>query len=237
MADSADLAVILAGAGEGLRMGALGPKLLIPVGGRPALERVLDTFLEVESVGEIVAVIPDALLEDAKRAAASRPNPRGVLLTFARGGATRQDSVRSGLKALERALPFVAVHDVARVLVSPALIDRVLRAARSAGAAIPALPIRDSVKEVAGDRVVRTVDRERLRAAQTPQIFAHDILARAHAVALEERAAATDDAMLVERIGCDVAVVPGEASNLKLTEAGDLPVLEAWLRNPAVEEG
>jgi len=218
-------------------MGALGPKLLIPVGGRPALERVLDTFLEVESVGEIVAVIPDALLEDAKRAAASRPNPRGVLLTFARGGATRQDSVRSGLKPLERALPFVAVHDVARVLVSPALIDRVLRAARSVGAAIPALPIRDSVKEVAGDRVVRTVDRERLRAAQTPQIFARDILARAHAVALEERAAATDDAMLVERIGCDVAVVPGEASNLKLTEAGDLPVLEAWLRNPAVEEG
>ena len=218
-------------------MGALGPKLLIPVGGRPALERVLDAFLEVESVGEIVAVIPDALLEDAKRSAASRPNPRGVLLTFARGGATRQDSVRSGLKSLERGLPFVAVHDVARVLVTPALIERVLRAAREGGAAIPALPIRDSVKEVAGDRVVRTVDRERLRAAQTPQIFARDILARAHAVALEERAAATDDAMLVERIGCDVAVVPGEASNLKLTEAGDLPVLEAWLRNPAVEEG
>jgi 2-C-methyl-D-erythritol 4-phosphate cytidylyltransferase len=237
VADSTDLAVILAGAGEGLRMGALGPKLLIPVGGRPALARVLDAFLEVESVGEIVAVIPEALLEDAKRVAASRPNPRGVRLAFARGGATRQDSVRNGLSALEREMPFVAVHDVARVLVSPALIERVLRAARASGAAIPALAIRDSVKEVAGDRVVRTVDRERLRAAQTPQIFARDILARAHAVALEERAAATDDAMLVERIGCDVAVVPGEASNLKLTEAGDLPVLEAWLKNPAVKEG
>jgi len=216
-------------------MGSLGPKLLIPVGGRPALARVLDTFLEVESVGEIVAVIPDALLEDAKRAAASRPNPRGVRLAFTRGGATRQDSVRRGLEALERALPFVAVHDVARVLVSAALIERVLRAARAAGAAIPALPIRDSVKEVAGDRVVRAVDRERLRAAQTPQIFARDILARAHAVAVEEGAAATDDAMLVERIGCDVAVVPGEASNLKLTEAGDVAVLEAWLKNPVTE--
>jgi 2-C-methyl-D-erythritol 4-phosphate cytidylyltransferase len=235
MADSMDLAVILAGAGEGLRMGALGPKLLIPVGGRPALARVLDSFLEVESVGEIVAVIPEALLEDAKRATASRPNPRGVRVAFTGGGATRQDSVRNGLQALKRSLPFVAVHDVARVLVSPALIDRVLVAARRTGAAIPACPIRDSVKEVAGERVVRTIDRERLRAAQTPQIFARDILARAHAAAALEGAAATDDAMLVERIGCEVAVVPGEASNLKLTEAGDLSVLEAWLKNPVTE--
>jgi 2-C-methyl-D-erythritol 4-phosphate cytidylyltransferase len=231
-----DLAVILAGAGEGLRMGGLGPKLLIPVGGRPALARVLDTFLEVESVGEIVAVIPDSLLEEAKRALASRPNPRGARLTVTRGGATRQDSVRNGLRALERELPFVAVHDVARVLVSTALIERVLRAARETGAAIPVCPLRDSVKEVAGDRVVRSLDRDRLRAAQTPQIFARDILVRAHAVAVEEGAAATDDAMLVERIGCEVAVVPGEASNLKLTEPADLAVLEAWLQAPRVEE-
>ena len=211
-------------------MGALGPKLLIPLGGRPALERVLDTFLEVESVGEIVAVIPEALLDEAKRSIASRPNPRGARLALTTGGATRQESVRRGIAALERPLPFIAVHDVARALVTPALVERVLRAARGTGAAIPACPVRDSVKEVASDRVVRSLDRERLRAAQTPQIFSRDILTRAHAAAAGEDRAATDDAMLVERIGCEVAVVPGEPSNLKLTEPGDLPALEAWIK-------
>ncbi len=230
-----DLAVILAGAGEGRRMGSLGPKLLIPVGGRPALTRVLDTFLEVESVGEIVAVIPESLLEDAKRAVLSRPNPRDVRVAIAPGGATRQESVRRGLAALERPLAFVAVHDVARVLVTPALIERVLGAARVTGAAIPACPVKDSVKEVLSDRVVRSLDRERLRAVQTPQIFARDILARAHAAALQEHAEATDDAMLVERIGCEIAVVPGEPWNLKLTEPGDLRMLEAWLEQPRRE--
>jgi len=231
-----DLAVILAGAGDGRRMGALGPKLLIPIGGRPALERVLDAFLEVESVGEIVAMIPPALLAEARRSLGSRPNPRGISLKAATGGATRQASVQKGLEALEQNLPFVAVHDVARVLVSPALIERVLRAARAAGAAIPACPVRDTVKEVEAERVVGSVDRDRLQAAQTPQIFARDILARAHASAAEEGVAATDDSMLVERIGCEVAVVPGESSNLKLTEPADLALLEAWLQTRRAED-
>jgi 2-C-methyl-D-erythritol 4-phosphate cytidylyltransferase len=230
-----DLAVILAGAGEGTRMGGRGPKLLIPVGGRPALERVIDAFLEVEAVGEIVAVIPESLQAPADRALASRKNPRGVRLTLTTGGATRQASVARGLAALERDLPFVAVHDVARVLVSPALIERVLRAARASGAAIPACPLRDSVKEVEEGRVVRSVERLRLQGAQTPQIFARDILARAHAAAIEEAFDATDEAMLVERIGCAVSVVPGEPSNLKLTEPDDVRVLEAWLDAPRVE--
>jgi len=232
-----DLAVVLAGAGEGRRMGDLGPKLLIPIGGRPALERVLDSFLEVESVGEIVAVVPAALLAAAERTLRSRPNARGVILAAAAGGATRRDSVRMGIEALTRSLPFVAVPGVARALVSPALIERVLRAARDRGAAIPACPVRDSLKEVALGSVVRSVDRGRLEAAQTPQVFARDILARAHAAAGSESAAATDDAMLVERIGCEIAVVPGEPSNLKLTEPGDLVLLEAWLRARTRAEG
>src|SRR5205085_6867856 len=139
--------------------------------------------------------------------------------------ATRQRSVALGIDALTRRLPYIAVHDVARVLVSPALIRRVLDAARASGAAIPACPIRDSVKEVLEGRVVRSVERLRLQGAQTPQIFSRDILARAHAAAIQEGLDATDDAMLVERIGCAVSVVPGEPANLKLTEPGDLRVL------------
>jgi 2-C-methyl-D-erythritol 4-phosphate cytidylyltransferase len=233
-----DLAVILAGGGEGRRMGALGPKLLIPIGGRPALERVLDSFLEVESVGEIVAVVPPALLEAAERSVTARPNPRGVRLAVTPGGAARQDSVRMGIAALTQELPFIAVHDVARTLVTPGLIERVLHAARKTGAAIPACPVRDSLKEIASGRVLRSIDRERVAAAQTPQIFSRDILARAHAGARDQNMEATDDAMLVERIGSEIAVVPGEPSNLKLTEPADLVTLEAWLRAlPEVEEG
>jgi 2-C-methyl-D-erythritol 4-phosphate cytidylyltransferase len=232
-----DLAVILAGGGEGLRMGALGPKLLIPVGGRPALTRVLDSFLEVESVGEVVAVVPAALRAEAEATLRGRPNPRGALLSVVPGGATRRDSVRIGIEALAGSPAYVAVHDVARVLITPALIERVLRAARASGAAIPACPVRDSLKETASGRVVRSVDRDRLEAAQTPQIFARDILARAHAAAAENDAAVTDDAMLVERMGCEIAVVPGEPSNLKLTEPSDLVVLEAWLSKRSRAEG
>jgi len=219
-------------------MGALGPKLLIPIGGRPALERVLDAFLEVESVGEIVVVVPPALVEAAERSVASRPNPRDVRLAVTPGGSARQDSVRMGIAALNRALPFIAVHDVARALVTSGLIERVLHAARRTGAAIPACPVRDSLKEIASGRVLRSIDRERVAAAQTPQIFSHDILARAHADARDQSVEATDDAMLVERIGSEIAVVPGEPRNLKLTEPGDLVTLEAWLRAlPDVREG
>jgi len=219
-------------------MGALGPKLLISIGGRPALERVLDSFLEVESVGEIVAVVPPALLKAAERSVKARPNPRGVRLAVTPGGPARQDSVRMGIAALTRALPFIAVHDVARALVTSELIERVLHAARKTGAAIPACPVRDSLKEIASGRVLRSVDRERVAAAQTPQIFSRDILARAHAAARDQNMEASDDAMLVERIGSEIAVVPGEPRNLKLTEPEDLVTLEAWLRAlPEVEEG
>jgi len=216
-------------------MGGRGPKLLLPVGDRPALERVLDAFLALETVGEIVAVVPESLLAPAKRAVHARPNPSGARLTVLAGGPTRQTSVARGVEALTRDMPYIAVHDVARVLVSPALIERVLRAARVSGAAIPACPIRDSVKEIAEGRVVRSLDRARLQGAQTPQIFARDILARAHAAAIEEGLDATDDAMLVERIGCAVSVVPGEPANLKLTEPDDLRVLLAWLGAPRME--
>ncbi len=225
-----DLAVVLAGAGEGRRMGSLGPKLFLDIAGRSSFERVLDSFLAVDAVGEIVAVVPAALRPGAERALGMVANPRGIRLAAIAGGPARQESVRLGLDALARSLPFVAVHDVARVLVAPALIRRVLEAARATGAAIPAWPIHDSVKEVLNGRVARSIPREALQAAQTPQIFARDILARAHARAREENAIATDDSMLVERIGSEVEVVPGDPSNLKLTEPRDRVLLEALLR-------
>ncbi len=219
-------------------MGGSGPKLLLDLRGRSLLERVARAFLSCPAVGEIVAVVPEVLLEPAREclaglqgpgAPAGTPAAAHAPLRVVAGGATRQESVRLGLEALTRGLPFVAVHDVARALVSVPLIEHVLDAARVAGAAIPALPVRDTLKEVAAGRVVRTVPREALHGAQTPQIFARDILARAHQRAVDARLEGTDDASLAEAIGVPVAVVPGDPANLKLTEPSDWIVLQALL--------
>jgi len=223
-----ELAVILAGAGEGTRMRGQGPKLLLELGGITLLERVANTFLSHPAVGELAVVVPHHLEARARAVLARAENPRGVRLSVVPGGATRQESVLAGLGSLADDLPYVAVHDVARALVGADLITRVLEAAREAGAAIPALPLRETIKEVEEGRVVKTIPRERLEGAQTPQIFTRDILRRAHARAVG--AAATDDAWLVEQMGSPVAVVLGEASNLKLTEPADALLLESHLR-------
>jgi len=231
-----DLAVLLAGAGEGTRMGPLGPKLLIPVGGKPALARVAETFLAHAAVGELVAIVPVALYVEAEAALRSVANPRTIPVHVVGGGETRQDSVGRGLGALRAGLHFTAVHDVARVLVDGPLIDRVLAAAREHGAAIPALRLTDSVKEVSDGRVSRSIPRERLVAAQTPQIFASDILRKAHAHARGGEYLATDEAALVEAIGAPVAVIDGDERNRKLTVPGDLVILNALLRAGAATE-
>ena len=207
-----------------------GPKLLLEVGGSTLLERVASTFLAHPAVGEIVAAVPERLVAEASSRLAALQNPRGAGVLAIAGGATRQESVRLGLAALQRSLPYVAVHDVARALVDAALITRVLEAARETGAAIPALPLRDTVKEVDRGRIVRTIPRDRLQGAQTPQIFSRDILARAHVRAGGADASATDDASLLESAGVPVAVVPGDPSNLKLTEPSDVIAIESHLR-------
>lgn len=206
-----------------------GPKLLLMLGGTTLLERVTHTFLGHDAVGEIVVVVPSRLEEQSLAALSRVPNPRETRLAVVAGGATRQESVYAGLLSLQRELPYVAVHDVARALVAAELITRVLDAARDVGAAIPALPLRETVKEVDEGRVVRTVSRDRLQGAQTPQIFTRDILRRAHARA--SGSSATDDAWLVEQMGTPVAVVPGEVMNWKLTEPADALLLESHLRS------
>ena len=227
-----DLAVVLAGAGDGARMGGRGPKLLLPIAGKTLLERVASVFLAHPSVGELIAVVPEALLEPARRALSALPASSDIRREVTPGGATRRESVGRGLRALTLGLPYVAVHDVARALVEERLITRVLETARVEGAAIPAVPLRDTVTEVDGGRVVRTLDRARLFGVQTPQIFADAILRRAHASAETEGRDATDDASLLEASGAKVAVVPGDPMNLKLTEPSDIAMFEFLLRRP-----
>ena len=213
-------------------MGGLGPKLLLPIGGRTLLDRVAATFLAHPAVGEIVAAVPERLVTDASHAIESVPNPRRVPIRVVTGGATRQRSVAIAIAALTRELRMVAIHDVARALVRAALVTRVLEAARRDGAAIPALPVRDTIKEVEGGRVARTVPRATLAGAQTPQIFTRDMMLRALAAAETSGLDATDDAALVEETGSgDVTVVPGDPTNLKLTEPSDVTLFEALIRS------
>jgi 2-C-methyl-D-erythritol 4-phosphate cytidylyltransferase len=146
------------------------------------------------------------------------------------GGAERQDSVRCGLAALPAEVTHVAVHDAARPLVRARDVSRVVRAARKSGAALLAVPVRDTIKRVGAGWVVRTPPRAECYAAQTPQVFRIAWLRDALAKADADGVRGTDDSALVERLGVKVEVVEGDPSNLKITSAEDLFLAEAWLR-------
>ncbi len=194
---------IVVAAGEGRRFG--GPKHARLLAGKPLWEWGRDALSEGGADG--VVVVGDV--------------PGGVP-----GGERRRDSVAAGLAAVPQAADLVVVHDAARPLASADLVRRVVARLGEGGAdaVVPVLPVRDTLKEVEGGRVTRTVERAGLVAVQTPQGFVADALRRAHDAGDEE---ATDDAQLVERIGGAVATVPGEPSNLKVTFPDDLATLAA----------
>ncbi len=203
-------AVVVA-AGRGTRYGA--PKQHLELDGTPLWQRCRDTFLRHPSIDGVVVVgdVPDGVP----------------------GGDRRRDSVFAGLQRLPENTECVLVHDGARPLVTSSLIDRVLRAmvAGDADGVIPAVPVTDTLKSVASDRVIGTVDRSALVAVQTPQAFRLDVLMSAHRSNPTDDA--TDDAGLVEAAGGTVMVVPGDPDNVKVTFAGDLELAEFHLRRQA----
>jgi 2-C-methyl-D-erythritol 4-phosphate cytidylyltransferase len=177
-------------------------------------------------------LVPVVAREAMPRLAALEAELRkiGKLLPAVAGGAERQDSVRCGLAALPGEVTHVAVHDAARPLVRPRDVSQVVRAARSCGAALLAVPVRDTIKRVQAGVVVGTPPRSECYAAQTPQVFRIDWLREAFAKADADGVRATDDAALVERLGVTVEVVEGDPGNLKITTADDLALAEVSLR-------
>jgi 2-C-methyl-D-erythritol 4-phosphate cytidylyltransferase len=217
---------ILVAAGRGVRMGGTRPKAFLPVAGEPMLLRSARAFDAAGVVDGIVAVVP----EDELEAAAEMLRPIAKLTAVVRGGERRQDSVLEGMKPAPDGFDgVVLVHDAARVFATPALIAAVAQAARRDGAAIPATPVTDTVKRVHEGRVVETVDRSALAAAQTPQGFRFAVLARAYEEAFRDGVTVTDEAMAVERIGLPVTTVAGEPGNRKLTTPEDMVWAEAVL--------
>lgn len=199
-------------------------KLFTPVAGRTIVERAIEPFQASALVEKIVLVVSKENRERAGKVA-ERSGLHKIVAVCA-GGARRQDSVRNGLEALGEC-EYVVVHDGCRPMVPPDLIERGLIAAREHGAAVPGLPLIETVKEAnEGGDVVRTVDRSRLHAIQTPQIFRRELLARAHR---EVTADVTDDAAMLETMGVPVRVFTGSRTNVKITTAEDIELVEALL--------
>jgi 2-C-methyl-D-erythritol 4-phosphate cytidylyltransferase/2-C-methyl-D-erythritol 2,4-cyclodiphosphate synthase len=202
-------------------MGRALPKQYLTVGGQTILERSLAAFDRHQQVQELVVVIPPEALDSAEfvKPVTSKP------VRFVAGGARRQDSVANGVDALSAEAQVVLVHDAARPMVSAELISRTIAAAASVGAAIAAVPVHDTVKQVTMEGGVgfieKTLPRETLFLAQTPQGFRRDVLDAVVALG-RDAADATDEASLAERAGYRVQVVAGDFDNLKITTEADL---------------
>lgn len=216
-------------AGRGLRMGGSVPKQFLSLGGEPLVIQSLRALQAAPVVVQIILAVPPADVEYCEREIVSRQCFTKVTKVVA-GGAERQDSVRHALAQIPSDTEIVLIHDAVRPFVTLRMIADVVAAARKEGAAIIALPMRDTVKQVRMDGMIeRTVDRTPLWLAQTPQAFRRDWIETAHRKAHAEGVRATDDASLVEWLGYSVAVVEGSGENIKVTRPEDLVIGEAIL--------
>lgn len=216
-------AVIVA-AGSASRMGGI-DKVMAPLGGEPMIARTVRAFQDCDAVSEIVIVTrPDLILPITELCKGC-----SKVTAVVAGGNSRQESVGNGLNALSKDIKLAAIHDGARPLITWQLIDWVIRAANTYGAAAPAIPVKDTVKTVEGGIVVNTPDRSKLRAVQTPQVFDIDLLKGALLKAQQDGAEVTDDCSAVERLGMKVKIVEGDEKNLKVTTPMDLKIAEMLL--------
>ena len=225
-------AVLVAAAGRGQRLGPGPPKALRELAGETLLVHAVRSLAAAPSIELLVVAAPTDQV-DAVRVLLADVLPQRVALVVLAGGASRTESVRLALGVLPAQVDVVLVHDAARPLVPASLVEAVVAAVRDgAGAVVPGLAVTDTIKDVDEAGVVTsTVDRSRLRSAQTPQGFNRAVLVAAHeaASAAGEAGQATDDAALVERIGGRVVVVPGSQEAFKVTGPLDLLMAEAVL--------
>jgi 2-C-methyl-D-erythritol 4-phosphate cytidylyltransferase len=206
------------------------PKQLLELAGKPIAAWSLETIAAADAVnGIVIACEPE---ERGKFEAVAREAGRGKVRQVVSGGARRQDSVFAALRALSTRSGIVVVHDGARPFLTPEVLGRVIEQAREHGGAIAAVPVKDTIKLASETGAVhKTIPRDRLWAAQTPQAFAYDVLFRAHESAERDAFMGTDDAELVERLGgTAIAIVESSYENLKITTPEDLIVAERIAR-------
>lgn len=219
------VSVVIPAGGAGKRLGSRTPKQFLRLGGTPILAATAGHFARHPAVSSIVVAAPAAHLSRTRRLLAPLVATRGrgrLVVSVVAGGAERQESVWRGMQATPPDTELIVVHDAVRPFITRALIDAVLAAAAESGAALCALPIAETVKRVRAGLVEQTIDRTGLWAVQTPQAFRAGLLREAHDKARRDGVTGTDDAMLVERLGHPVRVVPGLPGNMKITTAVDL---------------
>jgi len=224
---------IIVAAGAGLRVGGDTPKVYLPLCGRAILLRTLDRVFAAKRVFDAIVVVAAEEYARCQKLLGDDPmlsSRRWVLQT---GGATRQESVRRGLARVGNGVELVAIHDGARPFVSSELFDRCIEVAEDKGAVVPGLPPGDTIKVVGPDASIQsTLPRGTLRLIQTPQVFRRELIQHAHELAMREGFEATDDAMLVERLGKSVYVIEGEKLNFKITQPEDV-----WLGETLIRDG
>jgi 2-C-methyl-D-erythritol 4-phosphate cytidylyltransferase len=218
-----DVGVIIAGGGQGSRIGGKLPKQFLPLAGIPILARTVGLFERMGLVSSIVVVVPGAYVVRARNLL-RRAGCKKVTAVVG-GGESRQESVREGLHAFSSPPDIVLVHDAVRPFVRPATVTSVVEAVVRFGAAVVGVKVTDTIK--VGNRegyYINTPDRSALWAVQTPQGFRYDLLAAAHRAAGKNRFIGTDEASLVERLGVMVKIVEGDYGNIKITTREDLEV-------------
>jgi 2-C-methyl-D-erythritol 4-phosphate cytidylyltransferase len=229
-------AVIIAAAGRSSRFGGHSPrekKVFRELQGRPVWLRSVEAFVDRPDVAQTIVTVSPNDLDWFKEKYA--PNLGFRDLDIVAGGDERADSVMNALARVQSDIDFVAIHDAARPLIVKQWIDDIFQAAEKHGAAIPATPISSTLKRITGDSIVETVPREKLFAAQTPQVFRRELILEAYAQRGDFEA--TDEASLVERLGHAVHVVKGSLMNIKITTQEDLKIASALLNILPREKG
>ena len=217
--------ILIVAGGRGTRMGGPQPKQFLELAGRPVLMHTLEAFDRWDASARLIVVLPEDQIETWKRLCEA--HVFGRIHRVVAGGETRFHSVRNGLDAVASD-GLIAVHDGVRPLVAPSVIAACFAAAADGGAAVPVVPMVESVREVDADGGSRPVDRTRLRVVQTPQVFRADVLRAAYCLPYDPRF--TDDASVVEASGVAVRLVPGNRENIKLTTPMDLLLAEQLMR-------
>jgi 2-C-methyl-D-erythritol 4-phosphate cytidylyltransferase len=227
---------IIAAAGIGSRMAGDRPKQFLQLAGTPIIFHTLAPFEQCDSIQEVIVVLP----ADETAAFLTLAGKSGLrkLSRVVPGGTTRADSVKRGLMAIRSATAkIVAVHDGVRPFVTVEEIESVVAAAESDGAAILVAPVTDTIKQVSGGSVVKTLERRELRRALTPQCFRYELLRKAYEQADVNDPSLTDESALVEKIGVPVTTIEGSSKNIKITTPQDLLIAETFLRNWSVVSG
>ena len=224
---------IIVAAGSSSRMGGR-DKLWIPLAGRITLARTIDVFDASPYIGSIILVLNAERVADAK--VLCQHEHWSKIASIVPGGPRRQDSVRIGLDALANLAPttrLVMIHDGARPLVTPAILEAGLKAGQEYSAAVAGVTVKDTIKQVRQGMVHSTLDRSQLWAIQTPQVFSFPLIHSAHHSPLAQQDV-TDDAALLELLGQSIAIFPGSHTNVKITTQEDILIAEALIQGATV---